>query len=239
MLSRKLYNLFLYTLIFLNLFFLTAILSYNFVLRGELIPLPDLQGKSVEEARLELAKKKLSLRVKGTQYSSSVEKGLIVAQEPGAGSKIKLNRTIRVILSSGKEMVTVPELKGITVENSVQVLRETGLLRGSVSHVYSVQFPAGNIIAQQPPPLTKAPRNTPVNVLVSRGVREPKFLMPDLIGMKAETVMAKLKEMNFKVAEVRYTYYPGQEAGIIITQLPPPGFSIQRNSLIALEISKE
>ena len=66
-----------------------------------------------------------------------------------------------------------------------------------------------------------------------------KYLMPDLTEMKAETVIAKLREMEFKVADVRYTYYPGREAGIIIQQYPLPGHSIQKTSLITLEISKE
>lgn len=238
--SRKItYSILTYILIFANLFFLSALISYNLVIKGETSSLPNLIGKTVEEAKTELAKKRLFLGVKGEQFDNTWEKGRVVRQEPSAGSKIRLSGTARVTLSAGSELVAVPDLKGKTVESSVLILRDSGLMRGTVSHVYTSQYAAGKIIAQQPLPLEKSPKNTQVNLLVSRGERDQKYLMPDLTSMKAETVIAKLREMEFKVADVRYTYYPGRDAGIIITQLPPPGFSIQKNSLIALEISKE
>jgi len=63
--------------------------------------------------------------------------------------------------------------------------------------------------------------------------------MPDLIGKKAEIVRAKLKELDFRVEDIRYTSYPGLEAGITIKQFPPQGYLIQKKYPITLEVSKQ
>jgi beta-lactam-binding protein with PASTA domain len=62
--------------------------------------------------------------------------------------------------------------------------------------------------------------------------------MPDLIGKRSEDVIPWLEELNFKVEDVRNTYYPGLSSGIIIKQHPRHGFMIQKNYPITLEVSK-
>jgi beta-lactam-binding protein with PASTA domain len=73
---------------------------------------------------------------------------------------------------------------------------------------------------------------------VSQGEREKKFLMPDLIGKRASVVIEKLKELEFNIGHIRYSYYPGLDSGIIINQYPEPGSRIQRRNLITMEVSK-
>lgn len=204
-----------------------------------MVTLPDLVGKTVEEAKVELAKKRLSLTLRDVQFDHRWERGKITQQNPSAGSKIKIHKAVKVTLSAGGEKVIVPNLEGKTLKSASQILKDAGLRRGKNSQVHSSDRAAGKIIAQQPPLLEKVGRNTQVSLLVSQGEREKKYLMPDLIGKKAAPVIAKLKRMDFRVGVVRYSYYPGLEPGIIIKQLPPHGYRIQKNNLITLEVSKE
>jgi beta-lactam-binding protein with PASTA domain len=62
--------------------------------------------------------------------------------------------------------------------------------------------------------------------------------MPDLIGRNSGPTIARLQELGFKVADIRYSYYPGLSAGIIIKQFPPHGFGIAKRSLISVEVSR-
>jgi beta-lactam-binding protein with PASTA domain len=237
--SKQIFKIFLYLLIFLNLFFLSTILSYRVVIRGEMVTLPDLIGKTVEEAKADLAKKRLSLSLREVQFDNQWERGKIIHQNPSSGSKIKINKAVKIILSAGSEQVIVPNLEGKTLKSASQILKDAGLRKGETSQVHSSDRAAGKIVAQQPPLLEKVGRNTPVSLLVSQGEREKKYLMPDLIGKKSAPAIAKLKRMDFRVGVVRYSYYPGLEPGIIIKQLPPHGYRIQKNNLITLEVSKE
>ncbi len=235
---KKLYDFTFYTFLLLAIFFLSANISYQIVLRGEMVTLPNLIGKTMREAKTMLAKKKLSVVQKGAQFDSHWEKGKIIFQDPLAGSKIKINKIVRVVLSSGSEKVIVPQLIGKNLQSIDSLLEEKGLRKGKVSQVHTSQYAAGKIIAQQPQASEEIGRNSQISFLVSQGEWEKRYLMPDLIGKSAERVIAKLKEMEFRVEDLRYAYYPGLGSGLIIKQFPPQGFRIQKRNLITLEVSK-
>ncbi len=55
--------------------------------------------------------------------------------------------------------------------------------------------------------------------------------MPDLIGRDARVVIARLHELDFKIGDIRYSYYPGLGKGVIIKQSPPNGYRIQKRNL--------
>ncbi|MBE0460213.1 MAG: PASTA domain-containing protein [Candidatus Aminicenantes bacterium] len=199
---------------------------------------PDLEGKIFDQAKEELFQKKLSIVQSGLQVHEKWEQGKIIFQDPPAGSKIKLNKVVKVILSTGKEKVLVPNFIGKSFQTINQTLQESGLKKGKISHVHTPKYAAGKIMAQFPQQEEEVGRDTYISFLISQGEIEKKYLMPDLIGKRAETVIAKLKEMDFRVGDIRYVLYPGLESGIIIKQFPTQGFRIQKRNLITLEVSK-
>ncbi len=236
--TKKLFKSIFYTLIFLNIFFLSSILSHQVTLRGERVTLPDLVGKNLEKAKDELAKKKLLVAQKGVQFSSRWEKGKIIHQEPSPGSKIKINKVVKVILSAGSEKVNVPQLIGKNLQSIGEILRKAGLRKGEISQAHTSKYAAGKIIAQHPLASEEVGRNSYVSFLVSQGKNEKKYIMPDLIGKRADFVRSQLKEMDFNVGDLRYEYYPRIDSGIVIKQTPEHGFRIQKRNLITLVVSK-
>ena len=223
----------------LIVFFSSAVLSSRIIQKGEIVSVPDVSGKSLSEARSELARKKLSLQEKGVEFSDRFEQGEIISQDPPAGSKVRVNRFIRVILSGGSEMFEIPAFVGRSMEAASKVLGEIGLQRGLVSQIHTPRYAAGRIIAQDPAPGNgKVKRATPINFLVSQGDVEPKYVMPDFIYMTASSAIALLQDHGFKVANIRHSYYPGRGSGIIIGQSPPQGYAITKRSLISLEVSR-
>lgn len=236
---RKLLAVSQFLLGLLIVFLASAVLSSRIIQKGEIVTVPDISGKTVAEARRELAPTKLSLQEKAIEFSDHFEPGEIISQDPPAGSKIRINRLIRVVLSGGSEMVEIPALVGRSMEAASKILGEIGLQRGLLSQVHTARYAAGRIIAQEPPPgEQKVKRSTPIHFLVSQGEMEPKYLMPDFIGRRSRRTIARLQELGFKVADVRYSYYPGLNSGIIIKQFPPHGYGVAKRSLISLEVSR-
>ena len=227
-----------FLLIILIFFFAGAVISSQIILSDELVYVPNITGKTVEEARTELQKRDLGLNIAGHQFSDEFGKGRIISQDPAAGSRLKVNRSISVIVSSGQESVIVPELTGKSLEQAVSILRQIGLNRGFLTQIHTSQHPAGRIIAQYPPAGTVLERNSAMGFLVSQGEREKTYLMPDLIGRKAERVVPRLQASGFKVEDIRHVYYPGLEKGVIVRQSPPGGYPIQKRNLINLEVSR-
>ncbi len=81
-------------------------------------------------------------------------------------------------------------------------------------------------------------RDTPVDMLVSQGNLEVKYIMPDLLGRPAETVRKVLSAQGFNVTYSGSSYYPGLEPGTIIRQFPPKGHAVLKRTLVSVEVSK-
>jgi serine/threonine-protein kinase len=238
MAKKFFYNLALSSLLFLILFFLSAVIFSQVLLKSEAVTVPDLTGKTVSQARTELAKKDLSVAMNGAESSDRWEKGLIVRQDPAPGSKIRVTKVVKVRTSSGSESVAVPDLVGKSLDEGLTLLQAAGLVKGKLTQVHTSRLPAGRVLAQKPEPGSVADRNSQVGLLISQGDLDDRYIMPDLIGRRADKVIGRLNELDFKIADIRYVYYPGASAGIIVTQNPPNGFRVQKRSRISLEVSR-
>ena len=227
-----------YILLYLVVFFASAVAASQVLLRGELVTVPDLTGKTLYEAKAEAARKKTILGVQGYQYDSRYERGRVIAQDPPAMSRVKSHRAVKVVLSEGSEKVAMPMLEGRSLEWATQALKDAGLRKGRISQIHTGQYAAGRIIAQTPPVDTTLPRGAAVSFLVSQGAWEPYYIMPDLIEKRSAGVLRRLQDLDFKIAEIHPSYYPGLEPGFIIKQFPVHGYKVQKKNQIALEVSK-
>jgi serine/threonine-protein kinase len=228
-------NILLLVMIF---FFGGALISSQIILSDEMVYVPDITRKTVDQARSELRKRDLGLAISGFQFSEELDKGRIITQDPAPGSRLKVNRQISVTVSSGSESVIVPLYAGRSLEQATANMRLIGLARGPLSQIHSRRYPAGRIIAQTPPAETVVEKNHPIGFLISQGTPENKYIMPDLIGRKADKSTPWLERAGFKVEDIRHVYYPGLEKGIIIRQDPPSGYPIQKRNPINLEVSR-
>ncbi len=231
-------NFLFYALLYLVLFFGSAVGFSQLILRGELINLPDLSGKSLEEARTLLAPKKINVAISETRFDSRLGKGLILTQNPARGSRIKPRRTVSVVVSQGSEQIEIPKLEGRSMEMAAQVLKSAGLRRGRVSQIHTPRAAAGRILAQEPPPGTIAGRGSAVDFLVSRGEEEDRYIMPDLIARRAEAVFRRLRALDFTKLNRIEVWYPDLGPGIIIKQRPEAGSLILKRNEIHLEVSR-
>jgi beta-lactam-binding protein with PASTA domain len=238
MAKKNIANIPFYILAFGILFFLSAVIFSQIILKGETVSVPDLTGKGLAEAKGLLEKKDLSLSQRGSEFNDQWPKGRIVRQVPAAGSKIRVTKVIQIFISSGSEKIAVPTLEGRSLEAALPLLKDSGLFKGKLTQIHTPRFPAGKILAQRPQAEEAAERNSAIGLLVSQGDREERYVMPDLIGKNAATVIDQLKAMDFMIGDSRSTYYPGLGKGIIIKQSPPNGYKIQKRNLITLEVSR-
>lgn len=236
--SHKYFRFILLFLSLLNIFFLSATIAYQVTKSGEMTTLPNLAGMSLEEARMELTKQKLFVVQSGVQLHDRYEQGKIISHDPPPETKVKLNEVVKVVISAGKKKVIVPNFRGRTLQAILSTLQEASLRKGRVSHVHTPKYAAGKIISQYPAPDEEVGINTRINLLVSQGDHEQKFLMPDLLGRRLSSVSSRLIALGFRVGDVRRSYYPGLESGIIINQIPEQGKQILKRNRIILEVSK-
>jgi serine/threonine-protein kinase len=105
----------------------------------------------------------------------------------------------------------------------------------AISEIHSGNYPAGMVIAQEPPPGSSG---TQVSLLINRGERAVAYLMPDLIGFNGNRAADVMRWYGFRVAVVDQQPYPGVPAGVVLRQSPQAGFQIGPGEAISLEVSR-
>jgi serine/threonine-protein kinase len=129
----------------------------------------------------------------------------------------------------------VPELTGESERTAQLRVQQEGLELAGLSEIRSADYPADAVVAQTPPPKTKAGQ---VLLLVNRGQRGATYVMPDLIGVNGDRAADLLRARGFRVAVVGDHPYPGVPAGVVLRQNPQAGFQIAPGEPISLEVSR-
>ncbi len=213
-----------------------AAAAMRYALQTREVVVPELSGKTVNEASALLAETGLNLRVEeGKRVDPTMPAGQVLAQEPRAGIRTRRERSVKVWISAGARATVVPALIGES-ERAAQIrVQQEGLELIAASEIRSTDYPAGVVVAQTPPAKTTAAQ---VSVLVNRGESGATFVMPDLIGVNGDRASDLLRARGFRVAVVGDHPYPGVPAGIVLRQNPQAGFQISPGEPISLEVSK-
>jgi len=135
----------------------------------------DVTGLDYTEAYNQLsAQELLVLRV--YERSEDVEQGFVTRMEPEAGTEVIQNTPITLYVSSGPELITVPNLTGLTEEDALGQIESNGLELGRISSVNSAAVPEGVVITSDPVANVQVPTNTVVNIVISNG----QVIVPDV-----------------------------------------------------------
>jgi len=217
-------------------FLVSAFVAVRVAVRAREVSVPDLAGRSVNDASARLDDLGLTLRVDDNQRPDpKVPAGRILQQDPPPGGRARRARSIRVWVSAGEVATTVPDLVGQTERTAQMRLQQDGLTLAAVAEIRSHDYAAEAVVAQEPAPTVKGDR---VALLVNRGGQTSTYVMPDLIGVDGDRAAEFLRRKGFRVALAGTQPYPGVPAGVVLRQTPAGGFQIAPGEAIALEVSR-
>ena len=217
-------------------YLLSAFLSARIAMRAREVTVPDLAGRSVNQASATLEDLGLTLKIdENRRVDAKVPAGAILQQDPVAGQRVRQPRSIRVWVSEGDVATPVPSLVGDTERSAAVRLQQAGLALSATAEVRTHDYPPDAVIAQDPAP---GSHSGSVALLVNRADRGVSYVMPDLIGVDGDRAAELLRKRGFRVALVGTEPYPGAPAGIVIHQTPAGGFQVGPGEAIALEVTR-
>jgi serine/threonine-protein kinase len=215
---------------------LSAAIGMRVALKTREVQVPPLTGKTVNEATGLLTEAGLNLKVEeGRRLDPKVPAGQIVTQDPAAGVRTRRERSVKVWVSGGPRATTIPQLSGESERTAQLRLQQEGLGLASTAEIRSSDYPAGTVVAQFPAARTNAAQ---VALLVNRGERGARYVMPDLIGVDGSRAAEVLRAKGFRATVVGDHPYPGVAPGIVLRQNPQAGFQIAPGEPISLEVSR-
>ena len=194
-----------------------------------MLEVPEVAGVAEAEALTTLEDAGLVVGMVSRPYDMTVPLGAVISTSPGAGEVIPHNRPVDVVVSNGREPVTIPSVAGALQADAEQALTDAGLVPEVLTE-YSDAVPAGQVISQDPAP-GPALRGDTVRLTVSLG--PPLVPVPAVVGKQVDEATRILRDAGF---EVRVERVLGGFFGTVRASDPDAGTAIPRGSTVTLTI---
>jgi len=219
---------------------LGLVLLLRLLLPGDtegMVTIPDVRGQTRESAVAALADLGLLVGDDQPVPDATIAAGLVAGTNPPADDEVEAGTTVRLLISTGPGMATVPPLIGETEARAQDLLREAGLT-ARVTYEVSQVVDEGNVISQDPPAGQEVEPNTVVDLVVSAG--NDALIVPEVVGRLESEALTRLTEAGFTAAQVRIEHEPSADVleGFVIEVDPPAGSSLPNDGEVTLVISE-
>ena len=203
------------------------------------VAVPDVVGQNIDSVRQYLADMHFNAN-EIFEFNETFNENIIFASDPSAGTIVEsldgspIN--ISLYVSKGLQTYDMPDLIGLTKEKATNLVTGAGLSSPEVIYEFNTEQPVDRIFAQNPPPLSKVNKTTPVTIYVSKG-EYPEGTIPSVIGMTEESAVLTLGNAGFKNISV-VVEENMEEIGLVFSQIPESGTVYEKTLEIVIKISK-
>ena len=228
-------------------YWLGGILAFILIMDNLILPwyvsspevkVPKVVGMKEDDAVRILKDADLSPIVSDTTFEEKVPKGSVIVQKPMTGEMVKTGRRVYIFISGGEPYVSVPILKGRSLNQAKLALERVGLKVGNVSEIPS-ENPKGVIFDQQFANGTSIRKGESVGITISIGVvAEGDITVPDLIGKSLTEAEKLLADSTLKVGKINYQSSFSLLPNTILDQYPSKGNKVNKGTVVDLFVTK-
>jgi len=203
------------------------------------IPVPQLVGLTVEQARSALLNLGLTIGTVSTQNDPVAPVDTIIASTPGFGVEVLGGATIDIVVSAGKGTNPVPSVDGQTASDAAALLQGDPY-KFSVNEIIEASdtVEPGRVIRTSPTPGTELAPGAVVTMYISNG-RAP-IKVPPVTGLTETQARAQLSARGFQVLIAEYVEVPAGSTndGKVISQDPSSGVEAAVGSQVSLKVGR-
>ncbi len=200
---------------------------------GNQVTVPALIGLELDAATAALDDAGLEAEV-SRRPSDQFEPGIVMDQDPGKDEKVDSGSTVKLVVSSGPEIVEVPNVVLLTQTEATARLDEAGLTVKVTPREVAGAEP-GYVVEQNPAPGSEVSPGDEVEIFVS--VDAGTVLVPDVVGRPLAQAQAQIQAAGLRFASATEQPSDSVAAGSVISTDPAGGSSVERNSTVNIVVS--
>ena len=200
-------------------------------------PVPDIRGKTVEEAQeMEGVKDIFLIEVQGTRTTEEYQPGQVVEQDPAAGRTRKSNLVIQVYVAAEPEKVPMKDLVGMEYRQARVLLTDMGLdLKITTETVSSDKYGADAVIETVPAADEPLVAGQTVILRVSTGPET--VTVPTFTGQDIANAVQNAQDLGLTVGEITYDTFSFAPQGQVIEQSIKPTDEVPGGTKISFTVS--
>jgi serine/threonine-protein kinase len=199
---------------------------------GRTVEVADVVNQQEAQARATLEEQGLEVDVE-RRPNDSVDRGIVVSQDPPGGTSIEEGDTVLLTVSDGVGTTEVPDVAGDSAEEAQSRLQEARLnpvLRQEASD----EVEPGIVIRTNPAAGERVDRNSDVEVFVSGGPAPVE--VPNVEGQDQVDATQTLSQAGFRVSKSNEASDSVPSGSVIGTE-PGPGTPAPRGSVVTIIVS--
>jgi len=204
-------------------------------------PMPDLGANiavgdytNMTDAQAQAAIVNAGLRVRTVKSpSDTVATNHVIRQNPEPGVRVDRNALVELVISNGKPMVGLQDVRGFTVADAQRLLQLQGF---PVTLVRKFDNSAkDNVIDTQPKPGTQVRPGSRITLTVSNGPQP--VAVPDFRGMSVDNARAQAARLGISLDTSQQAAVNGVPADTIALQDVTAGTKIDKNTVVHATVS--
>jgi len=193
--------------------------------------IPSVKGLTPEAAQAVITKSPLTVGTITEVFNSDIPKGYVISSTPIAGTSVKRDATVDLIVSKGIEQVALASYLGKSGEQALNELTQAGF-NVEAGYAFSETVPELAVISQNPAGGATANKGGKVSILISKGPRYT-YIPKTIITMEANAAKATLESLGLKVKVVSI----GSAKKKVVKKVSPAvNTKVLRGSLVTITV---
>jgi beta-lactam-binding protein with PASTA domain len=197
------------------------------------VAVPNVIGFPLAEAKSQMDTAHLQVKFGKERPSNTVERNHVIETEPNAGMRVKEGKEIIVVLSSGPDERTLPDVRGKTEDEARLALDNEGFSIGVVTPRFSRDVTEGRVIEMTPQPLTKIQSGSKVNLVISKG----PLRVPKIIGKPLDQVKILLRDAGLTLGNITPLPDAKQPKDTVLSSDPPQDAPVTNGDTINVVVA--
>ncbi|REK19335.1 MAG: Stk1 family PASTA domain-containing Ser/Thr kinase [Actinobacteria bacterium] len=198
---------------------------------------PPLIGQTLENATALLESAGLTVGTVSERPDAEYAEGVVVEQSPASGNLVGTGTAVNLVVSTGPELVEVPDVVEMTEREATAALQDLGL-KVTVTDEYSNEVAEGLVIETDPVAGTEAETGDTILLVVSLGP-EP-IDTPNLTGLTEEQARALLADLGLElnVSQATAPVVDPNQNGLVVEQFPEVGTTVFPGDVITVTLGE-
>ncbi|MGC2373156.1 MAG: PASTA domain-containing protein, partial [Solirubrobacteraceae bacterium] len=184
-----------------------------------IVALPNVINKKSAQATKTLREQGFQPTVE-SQSSDTVESGLVISTDPAPDTEVQVGGPVTVVVSSGPQEASVPEVTNESQANATATLAAAGF-KVAVSKREVAEPAPGTVISQSPDAGSRLKVGGQVTIVVAQAPKQ--MPIPSVVGQREAQAQAALTAAGYTSNTVSRTVTDPSKVGVVVQQSPGAG----------------
>lgn len=200
---------------------------------------PNVVGSPAGQAIADLTARGFAIAQVDTHADERYPAGTVLYQNPYGGAEVKEGRKVFLTVSSGKELLAIPNVTGLPLREAKIRLQMAGLTTGDVSYENNSSVAEETVLRQSAPPGSRLPMNATLSLVVSSGPEQQSVAVPSLVGRTLAEAQQLVQSAKLVFGQINFKTNHMVLPSTVLEQIPAAGDTVKEGSAVQLSVAAD